>query len=113
MVSIGPAIPGLHTTRSSCLTLQSSRVVFIVGEPDWAGMLEANKQAFVEAWVERPAFQSAYGGLTNDGYVDTLISHTGVSFSQSERDALISSLNSGKSTRAERATTDRRRTIVS
>ena len=58
-------------------------------------------EAFVDAWVQRPAFQSAYGGLANDAYVDTLISHTGVSFSQSERDALVSGLNSGTLTRAE------------
>jgi hypothetical protein len=72
----------------------------IVGEGDWGGRLDANKQAFVEAWSQRSDFQAAYGGLTNDGYVDALISHTGVSFSQSERAALISSLSSGKSTRA-------------
>ena len=35
------------------------------------------------------------------GYVDTLISHTGVSFSQSERDALVDSLNRSSATRAE------------
>jgi len=72
----------------------------IVGDGDWPGRLAANKQAFVDAWVQRPAFQSAYGGLTNDAYVDTLISHTGVSFSQSERDDLVSGLTSGTLTRA-------------
>jgi len=72
----------------------------IVGDAGWAQLLEANKQAFVAAWVERPAFQSAYGGLTNEAYVDTLLSHTGVSFSQAERDALVSALSNGSSTRA-------------
>jgi hypothetical protein len=73
----------------------------IVGMGDWAGQLEANKQAFVAAWVERPAFQSVYGGLSNASYVDTLISHTGVSFAPSERDALVNGLNTGAATRAE------------
>jgi hypothetical protein len=73
----------------------------IVGEGDWARQLEANKQAFVNAWVQRPAFQAAYGGLTNQSYVDTLISHTGVSFSQLERDRFVSNLNNGLSTRAD------------
>ena len=72
----------------------------IVGQSNWAQILEENKRAFVDAWVQRAAFQSAYGGLTNAGYVDALISNTRVSFSQSERDALVNGLSSG-STRAD------------
>jgi hypothetical protein len=72
----------------------------VVGGAGWAQQLEANKQAFINAWVQRPAFQSAYGGLTNEGYIDRLINHTGVNFSQGEREALVSGLNSGASTRA-------------
>jgi hypothetical protein len=72
----------------------------IVGQSNWRELLTTNKQAFVEAWVQRPAFISAYGSLANDKYVDALISHTGVSFGQSERDALVSSLSSGALTRA-------------
>jgi hypothetical protein len=71
-----------------------------VGGTDWSGLLDANKQAFVAAWVQRPAFQAAYGGLGNEAYVDALVSHTGVSFSSSEREALVSGLNSGTLTRA-------------
>ena len=81
-------------------TATVARDVIVGGASDWAGILEANKQAFVAAWVERPAFQSAYGGLSNDGYVDTLISHTGVSFSPGERNKLVNGLNSGTLTRA-------------
>jgi hypothetical protein len=73
----------------------------IVGQGEWARTLEENKRAFVDAWVQRAEFQSAYGGLTNAAYVDALISNTGISFSQSERDALVSALTSGASTRAE------------
>ena len=72
----------------------------IVGVGNWQRDLEANKQAFANAWVQRPEFQAAYGGLSNEGYVDTLISHTGVVFSQSERDALIDGLVKGSLTRA-------------
>jgi hypothetical protein len=72
----------------------------IVGVGNWQRDLEANKQAFASAWVQRPEFQSAYGGLSNEGYVDTLIGHTGVVFSQSERDALIDGLVKGSLTRA-------------
>ena len=73
----------------------------VVGDGDWAQQLAANKQAFLDAWVQRPAFRAAYDGLANESYVDTLISHTGVSFTNSERDALVSSLNNQTSTRAD------------
>jgi hypothetical protein len=71
----------------------------VVGDGDWAGQLAANKQAFIDAWVQRADFQSAYGGLTDESYVDTLISHTSASFN-GNRDALVSSLSNGTMTRA-------------
>jgi len=74
---------------------------FFVGMPGWEGVLAANKRAFVDAWVQRSAFLSAYGGLANEAYVDTLISHTGISFSQGERAKLVSGLNAGTATRSE------------
>jgi hypothetical protein len=73
----------------------------IVGRADWAAQLEANKQAFVDAWVQRAAFQTAYGGMSNAGYVDALISHTGVEFSQGERNAMVEALNGSTLTRAD------------
>jgi hypothetical protein len=72
----------------------------IVGNANWSQQLAANKQAFIAAWVARPGFRAAYDGLTNTQYVDALINHTGVDFSTSERDALVSSLANG-GTRAE------------
>ncbi|MGH9871609.1 MAG: DUF4214 domain-containing protein, partial [Pyrinomonadaceae bacterium] len=73
----------------------------IVGRADWAQQLEANKQAFVAAWVQRAEFQTAYGGMSNAGYVDALLSHTGVDFSQGERNALVDALNGSTLTRAD------------
>jgi hypothetical protein len=72
----------------------------IVGQSDWAQRLEANKQAFVSSWVQRASFRSAYDGLANDAFVDTLINHTGGSFN-GNRAALINGLNAGTSTRAD------------
>jgi glucose/arabinose dehydrogenase len=72
----------------------------IVGKTGWENQLETNKQAFVNAWVQRPSFVSAYGGLADDVYVDTLIAHTGVIFSSGERNALVSSLANRTATRA-------------
>ena len=68
----GRVITGGHITQSSCRTRQRWRSGVVVGPTDWTGQLELNKQAFVDAWVQRPAFQAAYGGLTNESYVDTL-----------------------------------------
>jgi hypothetical protein len=73
----------------------------VVGRADWAQTLEANKQAFVAAWIQRAEFRAAYDGLSNAGYVDALLGHTGVNFSQNERAALVSALTGGASTRAD------------
>lgn len=72
----------------------------IVGRTGWELQLETNKQAFVNAWVTRPAFVAAYGNLSDDVYVDTLIGHTGLTFSSAERNALVSSLINHTATRA-------------
>jgi hypothetical protein len=73
----------------------------VVGSPNWSGVLATNKEAFLNAWVQRPEFLAAYGGLGNAAYVDALISHTGISFSAAEREGLVSGLNGGTTTRAE------------
>jgi subtilisin family serine protease len=71
----------------------------VVGPGDWAQQLEANKQAFVAAWVQRADFRSAYDGLANDAFVDTLINHTETSFNGNRND-LVTGLNNGTLTRA-------------
>jgi hypothetical protein len=73
----------------------------IVGTDGWEAKLQANKEAFVNSFVNRSAFHAAYDALSNSAYVDALISHTGVSFSASEREALVSGLNAGTASRAE------------
>jgi hypothetical protein len=70
----------------------------VVGEAGWPETLNSNKQAFVEAWVQRPEFQTAYGGLSNAAFVDTLISHAG-GFN-GDREALVSGLNQNTLSRA-------------
>jgi glucose/arabinose dehydrogenase len=72
----------------------------IVGRTGWENQLETNKQAFVNAWVQRTAFVNAYGSLADGAYVDTLISHTGVTFTTNERNALVNSLVNHTATRA-------------
>jgi subtilisin family serine protease len=71
----------------------------VVGTGNWAQQLEANKQAFVEAWVQRAAFRTLYDGLSNDAFVDTLITHTEGGFN-GDRNALVNGLNNNLTTRA-------------
>jgi hypothetical protein len=71
----------------------------VVGSIDnWAQRLEANKQAFVNAWMQRADFHAAYDGLANSAFVDTLISRAG-GFN-GDRNALLGGLNGGSLTRA-------------
>ena len=72
----------------------------VVGRTGWEQLLAANKENFIDAWVQRPEFHAAYDLLTNDRYVDALIEHTGISFTPSERDALVNGLTFGTLTRA-------------
>ena len=72
-----------------------------VGIDGWEAVLATNTEAFVNSFVNRAEFHAAYDNLSNADYVDTLISHTGVSFTAAERDALLSGLGAGSMTRAE------------
>jgi len=72
----------------------------IVGRAGWENQLETNKQAFVNAWVQLPSFVSIYGSLGDEAYVDTLISHTGVSFTAAERNTLVNALINHTASRA-------------
>jgi subtilisin family serine protease len=71
----------------------------IVGPGAWLAQLEANKQSFVEAWTQRSAFRTAYDGLGNAAYVDTLISHTHGGFN-GNRDGLVAGLDNTSLSRA-------------
>src|SRR4029453_5719510 len=73
----------------------------VVGRTGWENQLEKKKQAFLNLGGPRPAFVSAYGTLGDDSYVDTLISHTGITFTGAERNALVNSLVNHTATRAQ------------
>jgi subtilisin-like proprotein convertase family protein len=70
----------------------------IVGQPDWSSILDANKRAFVDEWVKRPAFKAVYDGLSNAAFVDNLLANS-AGFN-GDRGALVGGLNSGSLTRA-------------
>jgi hypothetical protein len=73
----------------------------IVGNSGWQRQLATNKQEFLDAWVQRADFRAAYDNLANDSYVDTLISHTHVNFTDAERNTLLDGLNAATLSRAE------------
>jgi glucose/arabinose dehydrogenase len=72
----------------------------IVGQGNWRPQLEANKQAFADAWVQRAAFKSAFDSLSNLAYINALYANAGVTPTASERDALVAALDAHAKTRA-------------
>jgi hypothetical protein len=73
----------------------------VVGKEGWEAKLLANRKAFVAAFVNRPAFHTTYDAMDDSLFVDTLIGHTGVSFTAAERDALVNGLWTGTMTRGD------------
>jgi uncharacterized delta-60 repeat protein len=82
----------------------------IVGQGDWQAQLEANKVAFIDAFMQRPEFASAFPQtMTPAQFVDALNANTGDplnpsvggSLTQAERDQLVADLTSGAKTRAQ------------
>jgi uncharacterized repeat protein (TIGR01451 family) len=63
-------------------------------------VMYANKQAFVNQFVTRADFQSVYGSLDDEHYVDKLFQTTAITPTASERQALINGLGTGNETRA-------------
>ena len=73
----------------------------VVNSSGWQELLESNKRAFADSWVERAPFASIYDGLSNEQYVDTLVANTGVAFTETDHDALVDVLNNEALTRAQ------------
>jgi hypothetical protein len=90
-------MPKFHRFMTDTLTIGQG---VVVGTTGWEQQLEFNKQLFANAWVNRSEFKSLFDGKSNGQYVDALIANTGVAFSQTDRDALVSGLTSGAETRA-------------
>jgi|GEM_PF-260838 len=51
---------------------------YVFGAPGAEAQLEANKQAYFDEFVTRPAFVAKYGNLSNAAYVDTLLTTAGL-----------------------------------
>ena len=57
---------------------------YVFGAPGADAQLEANKQAYFDEFVTRPAFVAKYGALSNLAYVDTLLATGGVNSTTAE-----------------------------
>jgi hypothetical protein len=72
----------------------------IVGADGWEALLEQNKAAFAQEWVNRSRFLSEYPlSMSSDAFVDKLYATAQVSDSAT-RNALVAGLNNGTETRA-------------
>lgn len=72
----------------------------VVLQPGWETVLENNKQAFVEEFVQRTRFLTAYPlTLSSTQYVQNLDASAGNVLTQAQRDQLIDDLNGGRTTR--------------
>jgi hypothetical protein len=68
----------------------------IVGQDGWQQVLEANKQSFALAFVQRQRFTGAYAsGMTAAQFVDALFLNARVTPTAAERDAAVAAFGSG------------------
>jgi PA domain len=73
--------------------IQSTPNHIIVGQGDWQNQLEANKQAFALAFVQRAPFQAAHGSQDANAYVNSLFANTGVAPTAGETSAAVAAFN--------------------
>jgi hypothetical protein len=68
----------------------------VVGETDWELKLNNNKQAYLQAFVQRSDFQSAFPNtMTAAQFVDKLYANAGVTPTAGERNAAIAAFGTG------------------
>jgi probable HAF family extracellular repeat protein len=99
-----PGVPGTVPVIRLNEFLPDTRIIgdgVIVGPPGWEERLEANKNAYMQEFVERQRFLDAYPlTMTAAEFVDKLNLNAGGVLSQGERDALVGDLSNGVKTRA-------------
>ena len=76
----------------------------VVGVGDWQAKLNTNKDAFALAFVQRPAFQTAFpSNMTAQQFVDKLDTNAGNVLSSSEKSNLVAVLGATPSDATKRA----------
>jgi hypothetical protein len=95
----GSPVPVLYTNFMR--DVQALQNGYAFGAPGAEPILEANKVGYFNEFVTRPEFVSKYPStLTNQQYVDALLTSANLATTGSFRDNLISGLNGGTMTRA-------------
>jgi YVTN family beta-propeller protein len=83
------------------LMLDAQRIArgVVVGQGAWQTLIETNKRAFFQGWVQRPEFLARYpAGMSALDFVDTLNANTGGALSGQEHDAIVNQLASNNNT---------------
>jgi hypothetical protein len=71
----------------------------IVGQQGWEALIDANKNAYAQAFVGRPDFVAKYPtSLSGGAYVDALFTTAGVTPTAGERSAAITAFGAGGTT---------------
>jgi autotransporter-associated beta strand protein len=66
----------------------------IIGAPGAEALLEANKAAFIEEWVNSPEFKALYDGMNDTQFVNALFHNAGIS-NPADRTDMIAALQGG------------------
>ncbi|HEY8188603.1 MAG TPA: DUF4214 domain-containing protein, partial [Pyrinomonadaceae bacterium] len=95
-----PTVP-VPVTFSQLMTdtQRLGRNVIVNPSGDWQAILEANKVAFFNGWVQRPAFLARFpAGMSPTDFVNALNTNTGNALPPSEVQNLISQLTANNTT---------------
>ena len=63
-------------------------------------VINANKRAFIDQFVNTPDFKASYDSLSNQQFVDKLFATTAIAPTDAERSTLVSGMNTGAETRS-------------
>ena len=70
----------------------------IVGAPGWEAQLAANKDAFLQEWVNRAEFKAIFDNMSDAEFIDALFTNTGV-VNVAQRNLMVAGLQNGSVTR--------------
>ena len=71
----------------------------LIGTPGWEGQLENNRTSLLNIWMKSEDFSKLYDGKTNAEFTNQLLKNSGVKWSQSKYDDLLTSLDSQTASR--------------
>jgi hypothetical protein len=94
-------VPVIHLDEFLMDTQEISSGV-VVGQPGWEQVIENNKIAFTNEFVQRSRFTSAFPiSMTPSQFVDQLDANAGKPLSTTERNQMVADLSGGTKTRAQ------------